>query len=256
MNKVNSADTNNGFPRNTKHENLEQLETNLQYHSETVTLRAIADSLKNHISWTTNPKDHAYKWYGDKGRRVALELIPSSFESNQMICNKLFSVIGLKPIGYFLDVDWQSHNGLMTLNNVRWISKKQSSQMRETYSKQCPVTGQYLAVECEKKGVKNKTAASRLRKGYKFHEAINPQLCMDIDLAEQNKKFEEIACLIREGKLFADSTGRVFTIYSDGSVREHHGQMDDNGYWTMVIKSINKRVGMRHIVLIQYAGVP
>lgn len=241
-----------------KHYALNFFPENTKFLDKPETLLAINETLKKHNYWCSNANSEAYKYYGLEGRRVSPELIINhNVKHNNEACELVYSVIGQKPLGYCLDVDWTSHDGVLTLQNICWVSPAENSQMRENYSKRCSETGRYLSFESGRVGLSSKTAARRFRILDNFDDAINPQHRPDLDLVEQNSKFQEIYQLIKEGKLFADRSGRIFSIFSDGSFYEHQGQIDtDTGYRTMVIKHLNKRVGFRHIVLIQYAGVP
>lgn len=107
-------------------------------------------------------------------------------------------------------------------------------------------------------GVSSRTVSARLRAGRSVEESISSQLRFDLDLSAQREKFEFIFELIKKGELFADKNGEVYRIFDDSTYHKLRGRKSKEGYVGVKIKVHEKFlwVARRHIVLLQYAGLP
>lgn len=220
----------------------------------------IANTLKKHLKWCTDPNDRAYKSYGAKGRRVAAELTyTKDGPTNEAIIEKVIERIGEKPKPYkkyHLHVDWAATGGVMTLDNIAWVTVEDNTRQQSTnirLNNGTELRPQALAV-----GLNPATANARARKGRAEDFVLNPQLRQDIDFNSQRKKHEAIAELIATGQIFVTKDGQLYIVPEIGEPYLRKASTEKTGYHSiaLMLDGNSTRVQLSHVVLIQYAGLP
>ena len=220
----------------------------------------IANTLKKHLNWCTDPNDRAYSTYGAKGRRVAPELTyTNDGPTNEAIIEKVMAKIGEKPKphkNYHLHVDWEATGGVMTLDNIAWVTASENTQMQSSNIRLS--NGLELCKEAKAIGLKSGTATARVRNGQAHDTVLNPQLRADIDFHAQRQKHEMIDVLIKQGRLFVTKEGQLFIVPEIGEPFARKTRREKTGYHSiaLMLNGRKVRVQFSHVVLIQYAGLP
>lgn len=220
----------------------------------------IAYTLQKHLRWCTDPNDPAYPSYGAKGRRVAPELTyTNDGPTNEAIIEKVMAKIGEKPKphkNYHLHVDWEATGGVMTLDNIAWVTASENTQMQSSNIRLS--NGLELCKEAKAIGLKPTTARARVRNGQAHDTVLSPQLRADIDFAAQRHKYEMIDALIKQGELFVTKEGQLFIIPELGEPFARKTRREKTGYHSiaLMLNGRKVRVQFSHVVLIQYAGLP
>lgn len=220
----------------------------------------IANTLKKHLNWCTDPNDPAYPSYGAKGRRVASELTyTNDGPTNEAIIEKVMSKIGEKPKphkNYHLHVDWEATGGVMTLDNIAWVTASENAQMQSSNIRLS--NGLELSKEAKAIGLKSTTATARVRNGQAHDTVLSPQLRADIDFGAQRQKHEMIDALIKQGKLFVTQEGQLFIVPDIGEPFARKTRIEKTGYHSLALMLGGRKVRVQfsHVVLIQYAGLP
>lgn len=220
----------------------------------------IAYTLQKHLRWCTDPDDRAYPSYGAKGRRIASELTyTNDGPTNEAIIEKVMAKIGEKPKphkNYHLHVDWEATGGVMTLDNIAWVTASENTQMQSSNIRLS--NGLELCKEAKAIGLKSKTATARVRNGQAHDTVLNPQLRADIDFHAQRQKHEMIDALIKQGKLFVTKAGQLYIVPEIGEPFARKIRREKTGYHSiaLMLNGRKVRVQFSHVVLIQHAGIP
>lgn len=220
----------------------------------------VANTLKKHRDWCTKPNYSAFKSYGAKGRRVVPELTyTNDGPTNEAIIEKVIGRIGEKPkpyTEYHLHVDWEATEGVMTLDNIAWVTAQDNGRMQSTVIRLS--NGIELNAQARDIGLNPTTARARARKGGAEDVVLNPQLRPDIDFDAQRKKHEAIAELIKAGKTFVTKDGQLYIVPEIGEPYLRKASTEKTGYHSiaLMLDGISTRVQLSHVVLIQYAGLP
>ena len=220
----------------------------------------IAYTLQKHLRWCTDPDDRAYPSYGAKGRRIASELTyTNDGPTNEAIIEKVMAKIGEKPKphkNYHLHVDWEATGGVMTLDNIAWVTASDNTKMQSSNIRLS--NGLELCKEAKAIGLKPTTATARVRNGQAHDTVLSLQLRADIDFHAQRQKHEMIDALIKQGKLFVTKEGQLFIVPEIGEPFSRKTRIEKTGYHSvaLMLNGRKVRVQFSHVVLIQYAGLP